>query len=95
MLRGLGRDVVVTAVIVGCSVLGDVAAQVALVLRVHEDGNSAWAVTALVLAGNLPAVLFARPAGELVDRYDSRTLMVGCALVQALMCLPLAVRAWP
>lgn len=93
MLRGLGRDVVITAVIVGCSVLGDVAAQVALVLRVHENGNSAWAVTALLLAGNLPAVLFARPAGELVDRYDSRALMVGCALVQALMCLPLAVSA--
>ena len=91
MLRSLGRDVAITAVIVGCSVLGDVAAQVALVLRIHEDGNSAWAVTALLLAGNLPAVLFARPAGELVDRYDSRALMVGCALVQTLLCLLLAV----
>ncbi|MBV8995751.1 MAG: MFS transporter [Pseudonocardiales bacterium] len=91
MLRSLGRDVAITAVIVGCSVLGDVAAQVALVLRIHEDGNSAWAMTALLLAGNLPAVLFARLAGELVDRYDSRALMVGCALVQALICLPLAV----
>lgn len=91
MLRSLGRDVAITGVIVGCSVLGDVAAQVALVLRIHEDGNSAWAVTALLLAGNLPAVLFARPAGELVDRYDSRALMVGCALVQTLLCLLLAV----
>lgn len=91
MVRGLGRDVAVTAMIMGGSALGDAAAQVALVLRVHESGGSAWAVTALLLAGNLPAVFLARPAGALVDRYDSRILMVGCALLQALVCLPLAV----
>jgi MFS family permease len=91
MMRGLGRDVMVTAVIMGSSALGDAAAQVALVLRVHEGGGSAWAVTALLMAGILPAVFLARPAGTLVDRYDSRVLMVSCALLQALVCLPLAV----
>src|SRR3954454_13180158 len=91
MMRGLGRDVMVTALIMGGSALGDAAAQVALVLRVHEGGGSAWAVTALLMAGILPAVFLARPAGTLVDRYDSRVLMVSCALLQALVCLPLAV----
>jgi MFS family permease len=91
MMRGLGRDVTLTAVIMGGSALGDVAAQVALLLRVHEDVGSAWAVTALLLAGNLPPVFLARAAGTMVDRYDSRVLMVGCALAQALVCLPLAV----
>jgi MFS family permease len=91
MVRGLGRDITITAVIMGGSALGDVAAQVALVLRVHEDAGSAWAVTALLLAGNLPPVFLARPAGAMVDRYDSRVLMVGCALAQALVCLPLTV----
>jgi MFS family permease len=91
MLRGLGRDVMVTAVITGASALGDAAAQVALVLRVHEGGGSAWAVTALLMASILPAVFLARPAGTLVDRYDSRVLMVNCALLQALVCLPLAL----
>ncbi len=93
MMRGLGRDITTTAVIMGGSALGDVAAQVALVLRVHEDAGSAWAVTALLLAGNLPPVFLARPAGAMVDRYDNRVLMVGCALAQALVCLPLAVCA--
>ncbi len=91
MVRGLGRDVAVTAMIMGGSALGDAAAQVALVLRIHEDGGSAWAVTALLLAGALPAVFSARPAGAMVDRYDSRVLMVGCALLQAVVCLPLAM----
>jgi MFS family permease len=91
MVRGLGRDVAVTAIIMGGSALGDAAARVALVLRVHEGGGSAWAVTALLLASVLPAVFLARRAGALVDRHDSRVLMVGCALVQALVCLPLAV----
>jgi MFS family permease len=91
MMRVLGRDVAVTATIMGGSALGDAAAQVALVLRVHEGGGSVWSVTALLLAGNLPGVFLARPAGVLVDRHDSRVLIVGCALVQALVCLPLAV----
>ena len=75
MVRGLGSDIAVTAMIMGGSVLGDAAAQVALVLRVHEDGGSAWAVTTLLLAGVLPAVFLARPAGATADRYDSRALM--------------------
>ena len=63
MLRGLGRDIVITAAIMGGSALGDVAAQMALVLRVHEGGGSVWVVTALLLAGNLPAIFSSRPAG--------------------------------
>src|SRR5947209_13916752 len=93
MMHGLGRDITITAVIMGGSALGDVAAQVALVLRLHEDAGSAWAVTALLLAGNLPPVFLARPAGAMVDGYDNRVLMVGCALAQALVCVPLAVCA--
>lgn len=91
MVRGLSRDVAVIAAIMGGSALGDAAAQVALVLRVHESGGSPWTVTALLLAGNLPVIFLARQAGALVDRYHSRVLMVSCALAQALVCLPLAV----
>ena len=91
MMRGLGRDVVVLAAITGVSTLGDVAVQVALVLRVHGDAGSAWAVTALLLAANVPPMFLARWAGALVDRCDSRVLMVSCALSQALMCLVLAM----
>lgn len=91
MTPGLGRDVRIAAVIIGGSALGDAAALVALVLRVHHDGASGWAVTALLLAASLPPMLLARPAGTLVDQLDSRVLMVGCALAQALLCLPLAL----
>jgi MFS family permease len=90
MRVALGRDVAVTAMIMGGSALGDSAVQVALVLRVHESTGSTWAVTALLLAGNLPAVLLAVPAGAIVDRCDSKVLIVGCALAQALVCLFLA-----
>lgn len=86
----LGRDIAITAAIMGTTALGDSAVQVALVLRVHETTGSAWVVTALLLAGNVPAVLLAVPAGAIVDRCDSRVLIVGCALAQALACLPLA-----
>jgi MFS family permease len=78
-------------VILGSSALGDAAALVALVLRAHQDGGSGWAVTALLLAACLPPMLLARPAGALADQVDSRVLMVGCALAQALLCLPLAL----
>lgn len=86
----LGRDVAVTATIMGGSAVGDSAVQVALVLRVHEATGSAWAVTALLLASNVPAMLLAIPAGGIVDRYDSKVLIVSCALGQALTCLFLA-----
>jgi MFS family permease len=91
MARGLGRDIGITAVILGGSALGDTAALVALVLRAHQNGDSGWAVTALLLAASLPPMLLARPTGALVDQVDSRVLMVGCALAQALLCLPLAL----
>jgi hypothetical protein len=45
----LGRDVAITAAIMGATALGDSAIQVALVLQVHESTGSAWAVTALLL----------------------------------------------
>jgi MFS family permease len=91
MKATLGRDVAVTATIMGGSALGSSAVQVALVLRVHEITGSAWAVTALLLAGNVPAVLLAVLAGRVVDRCDSRALIVGCALAQTCACLFLAL----
>ncbi len=96
-IRGVGRDVALAAVLLGGSWCGDTAAQVALTLRLHATRHSPWAVTALLLAGSLPAVLCAPLTGFLADRYDSRTLLVTSGLVSATLCLALAGAAspWP
>jgi MFS family permease len=47
-------------------------------------------VAALFVAGLLPLVVLAGPVGRLVDRADSRVLLVTSSLVQAAICLALA-----
>jgi MFS family permease len=72
------------------SLLGDEAAVVALTLRLHDSGGSAGTIAALFVAGALPLVLFAPLAGRMVDRYDSRHLLVWSAVAQAAGCAALA-----
>ena len=64
------------------SLAGDSVTLVALMLRVSEHGDPA-AMTALMLAFAVPLVVMIPVAGRLVDRYDSRAVLVGASLFQA------------
>jgi MFS family permease len=72
------------------SLLGDEMALVALLLRTQDGGGGAWPVVALLMAGTLPLVLLAPIIGRLVDRYDSRRLLVASGLGQLACCCVLA-----
>ena len=72
------------------SLLGDEVAVVALLLRTQGQGNGAWPVVALLLAGTLPLVLLAPLVGPLVDRTDSRRLLLVSGCGQLVCCLALA-----
>lgn len=72
------------------SLLGDEVALVALLLRTQARGEGAWSVVTLLLAGMLPLVLLAPLVGRLVDRTDSRTLLLASSLAQLLCCTALA-----
>jgi MFS family permease len=81
-------DLYLTALARSISVLGNEIALVALMLRLYSSGS--WAVAALLVAGTAPMVLLAPLIGLLVDRYDSRVLIVVSSLGQAITCLVLA-----
>ena len=66
------------------SYVGDGAALVALVLYVQQSQGNGVAVSALLLAITLPALL-GPLAGTLADRVDQRRLMTGAAVAQALL----------
>lgn len=74
----------------GVSTCGDILAASALVLALQSAGAGGVAVSALLLAAALPLVVLAPLTGRLVDRVDSRTLLIGTGLVQAAVCLALA-----
>lgn len=82
------RDFVVAVGARTVSLVGDIAALVALTLRSQPHG--AWAVSALLIAGFLPMVLMTPVAGMLADRVDSRTLLAAAGLAQFAACLVLA-----
>ena len=72
------------------SLLGDVTAVVALTLRLHDFGSGVWSIAALFIADLVPVVVLAPLVGALVDRYDSRLLLVWSGLAQAALCFALA-----
>lgn len=84
------RDLWVSVIARAVSLLGDEAALIALTLRIHDAGGGAGAVAVLFVAGMLPLVACAPLAGGLVDRYDSRQLLVWSGLAQATLCVMLA-----
>lgn len=84
------RDVWLSVGARSISLLGDEAAVVALTLRLHDSGGGAGTIAALFAAGALPLVVFAPVAGRMVDRYDSRHLLVWSAVAQASACAALA-----
>ncbi|PZS18533.1 MAG: hypothetical protein DLM57_06060 [Pseudonocardiales bacterium] len=87
------RDLAVLAVGLAVSTAGDAAALVALLLRLRPAG-SGW--VAVLLAGELvPVVLLAPVAGFVVDRFETRRVLVIALAGQALLAVPLALVAAP
>nr|MDQ2958467.1 MFS transporter [Actinomycetota bacterium] len=74
------------------SLLGDEIVLVALVLRTQARGDGAWAVVLLLMAGMAPLILLAPLVGRLVDRADSRSLLLASSLAQLICCVALAYR---
>jgi MFS family permease len=88
--RRLPRDLYVAAGARAASILGNVVAVTVLLLEFHDRGAGAWAVAGLLAAGALPIVLLAPVVGALVDRVDSRALIVASSLWQTAVCVLLA-----
>jgi MFS family permease len=93
--RRLPRDLYVAAGARSGSILGNVVAVTALQLEFHDRGAGAWMVAGLLAAGMLPIVLLAPLVGPLVDRFDSRMLIVVSSLWQAVACALLAFVSQP
>lgn len=87
------RDLTVLAIGLAVSTAGDAAALIALLLRLRPAG-SGW--VAALLAGELvPVVLLAPVAGLVVDRFETRRVLVVALGGQALFAVPLAFVAAP
>lgn len=74
------------------SVVGDGAAKVALLLRVHDSGAGAAGLAVMLVLFALPLVLLAGVAGALADRRNPRPVLVGAAAVQLIAAAALAAR---
>ncbi|MDG6104086.1 MFS transporter [Dactylosporangium aurantiacum] len=75
------------------SVAGDAAAFVALLLRLQPHG-SGW-VAALLAAELVPFVVLAPLVGRVVDRYETRGVLILALLGQAMVAVPLALLDGP
>jgi MFS family permease len=82
------RDFRLIVVAVGLSSFGDVLAAVALTIRVHDLTGSGLAVAALLLADLVAHVVLAPWAGMLVDRVETRRVLVAVSLGQAAVAVP-------
>ncbi|HEX6356645.1 MFS transporter [Actinophytocola sp.] len=81
--RRLPLDLYISSGARAASMLGHSVAVTALTLDLHADGRATWVIAALLFAGTLPLVLLSPLAGLLVDRHDSRQLLVVSGLWQA------------
>jgi MFS family permease len=88
--RSRQHDIPFVVVAKSLSWLGDLVAEVALVLRLQSHGSGAGAVAALLIANALPIVLLSGVVGRIVDRFDNRRLLVASSLAQAAVCAVLA-----
>lgn len=73
------------------SVMGDGAARVAVLLRVHAEGADPSGLAVVLVLFALPLVLLAGVAGSLADRPDPRPVVVGAAAVQLVAAVVLAL----
>jgi len=83
------RDLALLTAGVAVSTAGDAAALTALLLRLHPDG-SGW-VSALLAAALVPIVVLSPVVGRLVDRIETRRLLLIALTGQAIVAVPLAL----
>ena len=74
------------------SVVGDGAARVGLLLRVHEQGGGSPTLAVLLVLFALPLVFLAGVAGRLAELSDVRPVVLAAAATQLLAALALAWR---
>ncbi|MER7009326.1 MFS transporter [Dactylosporangium sp. NPDC000555] len=82
------RDLAVLGAGLAVSTAGDAAALVALLLRLEPHG-SGW-VAGLLAAELVPYVVLAPITGRIVDRFETRAVLLAALAGQALLCVPLA-----
>ncbi|MFB6760780.1 MFS transporter [Streptomyces noursei] len=75
----------------GLSSMGDQMAVVSLTLRLHDQGQSGWVISTLVVASVVPVVVVGPFIAPLVDRVESRRLIVIVTALQALVAGGLAM----
>jgi MFS family permease len=85
------RDVRLIVAAVGISALGDFVVWVALTLQLQETTGSGLAVAGLMICLWTPVVVLAGWAGLLVDRLESRSVLIWASLAQALIAGALAL----
>lgn len=73
------------------SFLGDSLGLVALLVYVEGRTGAALAVALLLFAGDCLPGFFGPVAGAIGDRFDLRSVMIGCELVQCVLVLAMAV----
>jgi MFS family permease len=83
-------DVAITAVAQFLGALGIFLVMVTQILVLQQRGASGLEVAALVICEALPMVVLGKPIGRLVDRVDSRLLLVVAGVGQLVACLVLA-----
>ena len=86
---GGNRDSRLLVGAVGLSAGGDFLALIPLAALVSEISGSGWAVSGLFVALWGPMVLFSSPAGKLIDRVETRGLLISTSLVQAVIAAAL------
>ncbi|MGI8869718.1 MAG: MFS transporter [Mycobacteriales bacterium] len=84
------RDLILVAGGLGLSGLGNGIVATTLMLYMQAKGHSPWTVAGILAADAIPLVLLSPLAGMLVDRLDSRRLIVAASLWQAACCVALA-----
>lgn len=87
------RDLAILASGLAVSIAGDAAAFIALLLRLQPHG-SGW-VAALLAAELVPFVVLAPLVGRVVDRYETRGVLIVALLGQAAVAVPLALVGGP
>lgn len=73
------------------SFLGDSLGLVALLVYVEDRTGAALAVALLLFAGDCLPGFFGPVAGAIGDRFDLRSVMIGCELVQCVLVLAMAM----
>lgn len=91
-VRSRWSDVFISASVHFFGATGAFLVMVTLVIGLQERGASGIEVATLIIAESLPMVVLGKLMGRLVDRFDSRWLLVTAGIGQVLSC-QLLVRA--